>query len=128
MNLTGYEDMAFDVTVSDKLLAKAYELIWNLRMYASENSPLQSCRLEINLKITGVQLRALISYLRIKGTPQFPHGVPIASGSTGYWLASDRASLASTVAHMRERGLKDLAVAYALEKIYPPPEQESLEL
>ena len=59
--------------------------------------------LEEALAIAGPKLRACVNYLRC-------HSVPIASGSSGYWLATRPDGLDTTICHLEERRRSILAV------------------
>ncbi|MGB5107535.1 MAG: hypothetical protein WBP42_12575 [Candidatus Zixiibacteriota bacterium] len=82
--------------------------------------PMTSRELELTLAITGVQVRAIVSYLRVV------QHYPIGSDQRGYFWCTSREQLETTIKHMEERGIKDLTVASALKKIFPNPQQERL--
>ncbi len=115
MQLEGYENINFEI--SPKLKAKGESLKHLLIQFAR---PMTSGEIEGKLHLTGVQVRAIVSYLR------FIERQPIGSDQRGYFWCTSREQLDTTIKHMEERGIKDLAVASALKKIFANPQQERL--
>jgi len=115
MNLTGFENVNFEIPFS--LRCRGQELTDLLK---GRNRPLVSQEIERQLGICGAELRSLVSYLRVVEKQ------PIASGGKGYSWARDHRELQTTIHHMKERGVKDLQVAAALESIYAHETQERL--
>lgn len=115
MRLDGFENINFEITPALKVKAKGLKHL--LQRYTRA---VTSAEIEQTLQIGGAQVRAIVSYLRVK------EHQPIGSDQHGYFWARTRAELQTTIAHMKQRGIKDLTVASALEDIYPPPEQGQL--
>lgn len=115
MQLEGYENINFEI--SPKLKAKGESLKHLLIQFAR---PMTSSEIEVKLHLSGVQVRAIVSYLRVV------HKQPIGSDQRGYFWCTSREQLDTTIKHMEERGIKDLTVASALKKIFPNPQQERL--
>ncbi len=105
MNLPGYEDIP-------GLTKKAVEqiprfLVGIKRHWMSD--PVKSCVIEKALGLTGSEVRAIVSLLRIKT-------YPIASGSKGYWWAVRSCELVSTREHIQGRYRRLRAVDEGLER------------
>ena len=115
MQLDGYEEINFEI--SAKLKSKGESLRHLLIQFAR---PMTSGEIEDKLGISGVQVRSIVSYLRV-----VTHE-PIGSDQRGYFWTTSREQLETTIKHMEERGIKDLQVAAALKKIFPNPQQERL--
>jgi hypothetical protein len=115
VRLEGYDQLNFAITPALKVKAESLKHL--LQRYGRA---MNSREIEEQVQISGVQVRAIVSHLRVVERQ------PIGSDQRGYFWARSREELKTTIEHMKQRGIKDLTVASALEKIFPPPEQERL--
>ena len=83
-------------------------ILRGLKRY-SKDQPKKSKDIEQALGISGVTVRAAVSYLREKGEP-------IGSGSGGYYYDPHWKEMPNTIAHLRQRATRMETVAKALEK------------
>jgi hypothetical protein len=120
MSLTNFEDL-------DEMLDSLHEdhswVLNKIKQYAIE-FPIKSARLESEYSIGGPGIRKIIRYYRLKG-------VPIGSSSKGYYLARNKEEYDLTLAHLKERAIKELELVSVGEKInwnHPAGEQVSLGL
>jgi hypothetical protein len=107
MTLTGYQNIELELIPKLKELAPLfYRYLCNHTDY---DNPIKSKYLEKMFDVVGVQVRLMVSWLRLHEKK------PIGSDGRGYFIAKSSEELETTKAHMRERGYKDLAVADALD-------------
>ena len=77
-------------------------LVQGILRSATYAYPVKSIIIEIELGVTGTQVRACIHYLRCIGHP-------IGSSCKGYWWAQTAEELATTIAHGEQRARSNLA-------------------
>ncbi|MAH43700.1 hypothetical protein CL614_08350 [archaeon] len=86
------------------------QLIELLREHFSVNTmPMISARIERMYNCKGVDVRQAVHSLRMEG-------MPICSGTKGYWLAQTSAEVQNTIEHLEERECGIRVVRKALEK------------
>ena len=108
MNITGFEEIPSlskrAVHVKDRVKSQLeYHFIGN---------PITSKELEKFYRLTGSEIRAIIHVLRLDGCP-------VASGSKGYYWATNYSELIDTVQHMKQRATSMLkVVAVMSETLY----------
>lgn len=120
MSLTHYEDL--DVLL-DSLEPRHAIIIDAIKRFTIDD-PIKSYEIEVTYSIGGPAVRKIVRYYRLLGQP-------IGSGSKGYYLARNKEEYDLTLAHLRERALKELELVSAGEKInwnHPAEEQVSLNL
>jgi hypothetical protein len=74
------------------------------------DNPIKSARIEEIFNIGGPAVRKVIRYYRLTG-------IPIGSSSKGYYIATSKEEYALTLAHLKERAMKELQLVSAGEKI-----------
>lgn len=122
--MTGFEDI--ETTITDKLKPVASFLLEKIKLNGKDN-PAHSQRIEdvlsgqFKMKIKGVQVRSIVSYLRSQGHP-------IASTSKGYFYARSYSEIEDTVKHLKQRKAKLTKVIDCLEKSFPNPQLFSNEV
>ena len=99
-----------ETEVNEELLIDVKLII----MSATIENPVRSRVIESQLKIGGAEVREIIGVLRDRG-------VPVGSGSSGYWWARDYSELESTLRHLESRIRKESHHAKMLKRIYPEP-------
>ena len=100
MTLPGFEDVP---GLTERAWAARQALILGLLHHRSKK-PVVSRVIEPALGITGPEVRALVSQLRLLR-------LPIGSGSKGYFWASDICDIEETILHLQSRARRCLAVA-----------------
>jgi len=106
MSLTNFEDL-------DQLLDSLHpdhQLIFNLIEYYDQNNPIKSAQIESAYSIGGPAVRKIIRYYRLIGKP-------VGSSSKGYYIAHSKEEYSLTLAHLKERALKELEIVSVGEKI-----------
>ena len=83
-------------------------ILRGLKRY-SKDQPKKSKDIEQALGISGVTVRAAVSYLREQGEP-------IGSGAGGYYYDPNWTEMPNTIAHLRQRATRMETVAKALEQ------------
>ncbi len=120
MRLEGFENVNFEF--SESLKKKAEQLLWLLQTYASPEKPRISRLLEQDLNVGGQSIRAMVDYLILECD------VPVGSNGQGYWICTNREQAQASARHRKQRAMKGLIVGAALEKMFPPKEQQELGL
>jgi len=93
MSLTGFENIGTDI--SEALEKLSGDFIKSIQKYGIDN-PVTSDKIEAGLEITGVEVRALVRYLRRLG-------YPVGSNSRGYFWIKDEKELNRALRHLIER-------------------------
>ena len=97
MPLTGFPSV--DTRCSEKLQKLAPDLVVLLRLRGRVTSPV----IEADLGISGVQVRALVSWMRCQGRRDISR---IGSDGNGYWWATTREDIRPTIEHVEQRARK----------------------
>ena len=105
MNLPGYEDIP---GLTERAVEQIPRFLVGIKRHWLSD-PVKSHVIEKALGLTGSEVRAIVSLLRIKS-------YPIASGSKGYWWAVRSCELASTREHIQGRYRRLQAVDEGLER------------
>lgn len=104
--LTGFENVE-NLDISPKLKRKAESLLAHIGCYKSDTC-ITSKSLSSALRISDVELRQLISYMRM-------HGYPVGSTGKGYYQIRSEKDLELTLSHLKEREHKLNCVINGLE-------------
>ena len=108
MSLAGFQNI--ETELSDKLKPLVDTVAHGLRKYTID-SPVKSAQIEIGLKISGPELRAIVQHLRLQG-------MPVGSNGKGYYMARSKDEIKTTVQHLRQRAKIENRTALALEESF----------
>lgn len=86
---------------------------------ASKSDPVYSAKLEIDLKLSGVQVRDMIRELRRSG-------VPVANSKQGYFIAESYEEIKETIIDLESRCNSMHETVSALKKIFKNDLQNEL--
>jgi hypothetical protein len=104
MNLAGFENIP-NLTPRAK---EKIDLIFGLVQIRTVDNPIHSKPLERSMSLTGPEVRAVITFLRLQE-------YPIASNGKGYYYATNPTDLRETIDHLEGRAFKISQVAGALK-------------
>ncbi len=102
MSLDGYKRDHAGMTATTRKHIKPF-LERMKSTYRGAGHKVKSKQIEAGLGITGVQVRAIVSYLRCGDPDSGIEPEPICSDGGGYWYAANSEELVGTVRHMMER-------------------------
>jgi len=118
MSLTHFEDLN---DMLDSLPFNHFGILSVIEARGKTN-PIKSSKIEAIFDVGGPAVRKVVRYYRLKGKP-------IGSGSRGYYLASSKEEYDLTLAHLKERALKELELVSVGEKInWDKPKGEQFRL
>ena len=97
MNLEGYENVK---GLTDKARRVMSLMVHQIKSFGTPENPILSQKFEDAHKITGSEVRAIISYCRVE------RHLPIGSGAKGYYWMTDPDDVDETVKHLDGRILR----------------------
>ena len=104
MSLTTFEDMD---GLTKKAKSKLDEFL-NRIQKVNKKGPVRSKIIEDALDLRGVEVRAIVNFLRKRG-------YPIGSSSKGYWYAKNMEEISDTIKHLYQRKTAIQSVINGLE-------------
>lgn len=99
---------------ASKLFQTKYDVFCVLLRCATRETPLLSREIEKELDIPGSAVRSLARHARLNGKP-------ICSNQNGYFYATTREELQSTLEHLRQRASIMLEMASRMEAVFRTP-------
>ena len=104
MSLTTFENMD---GLTKKAKGKLDEFLNRIQM-VKKDGPVRSKIIEEALDLRGVEVRAMVNFLRKRG-------YPIGSSSKGYWYAQNMDEISDTIKHLYQRKTSIQSVISGLE-------------
>ena len=105
MNLTSFENMP---STSESARKYASTILRGIQ-HRRKSNPVKSKQIENALGISGTVVRDVVSSLRNQG-------IPIYSGSTGYYYDPEWSDMPKCIAHLKQRSRAMLRTVSALEQ------------
>ena len=88
-------------------------------VHVKQEKPIKSIKIQRTYNLKGSEVRQIIHQLRLDG-------VPICSGSDGYYYPRDRIEATHTINHLRSRAISLFDIVKAMEDHFNKEDQQSL--